>query len=512
MENNTPPVSSEKKLYEHRWLVIIAVMLAAIIEVLDMTIVNVSLPQMMGSLGADTDQITWVLTSYIVSSAIVMVLTGFLVDKYGRRRLLITSMSGFLISSMLCGLSMNLIQIVLFRTIQGIFGASLIPLSQYILRDTFPKHEQGMAMAIWGTGIMAAPVLGPTIGAYITEILNWRWVFYINFPVCMISLVIALRVITDSPHKNIKLDWYGLLVMALGVGSLQIFLDKGNSQGWFESKEIIFLLICAVGGITLFIIRGLTKKDSIVNLQVFKDWNFTVSTIMLAIFCICIFGIISIQPLMLERLLNYPIITTGLIMAPRGLASAVCMIIAGKLMAKYDVRIFISLGIAFSALGSWLMCRFSLDVSQSYILLTMILQGIGMGFFFVPISALSSYTLPEELIPVATGLFSFGRSLGSSIGISILSTIITRETQLNWHTLGQHLQPDNYNFIQWMNKTGFHLNDPHTLSLLGQIVGQQSQMNAFLDAFFFTTLSFSIILPFALTLKKAVFKSGMAVH
>ncbi len=502
----------DPEIHAKRWFIIIAVMLAAVIEVLDMTIVNVAMPQMMGSLSANADQITWVLTSYIVSSAIVMLLTGFLVAKFGRKRLLLINIAGFLISSMLCGLALNLFQIVFFRTLQGVFGASLIPLSQFVLRDTFSKREQGMAMAIWGTGIMAAPVLGPTLGGYITELLNWRWVFYINIPVCIISFIMTLRFIPDSKRENPSMDWFGLITMALGVGCLQVFLDRGNSSDWFQSNTIIILAFVAILCLILFIYHGLTSKKSIVDLTIFRDWNFAICTFLLGVFCALIFALIAVQPLMMESLLNYPIVTTGLIMAPRGLASAIVMIASGKLMEKYDARIFIGLGVFFSALGGYMMCRFSLNVDEHYIILTMIVQGIGMGFFFVPISALSLFTLKEKDIASATGMFSFGRSLGSSIGISIFSTIVSREGQASWHQLGGHISRFNPNLNHWLTHTHMNLSQPHTIAILANILGGQSHMIAFIDSFWVAAISFALMLPFVFTIKKAVFKNGMMMH
>ncbi len=498
--------------YANRWPITIAVMLAAVIEVLDMTIVNVAMPQMMGSLSATADQITWVLTSYIVSSAIVMLLTGFLVTYFGRKKLLVINVVGFLIASMLCGVAQNLLQIVFFRTLQGIFGASLIPLSQYILRDTFSKKEQGMAMAIWGTGIMAAPVLGPTLGGYITDILSWRWVFYINIPVCIISLIMTLRYIPDSVTKKIKVDWLSLGSMCLGVGCLQIFLDRGNSEGWFDSNKMILLAVIALVALVLFTYRGIFVKKSMVNLRIFGDRNFANSSLMLMVFCAAVFALIALQPIMMERLLNYPVFTTGLMMMPRGLASAVMMIFAGRLMEKYDPRIFITLGVVLSAIGAAMMCRFNLAIGTDYILLTMLIQGLGMGLFFVPISALSMMTLKEEHIAEATGLFSFARSLGSSIGISVLSTVVTREGQASWNTLAGHVSQSNPNFSLWLQQAHLSMSNPKTIAIVANTVSAQSHMLAYLDAFWFTALSFLVIFPLIFTLKKTTFGGNVALH
>jgi DHA2 family multidrug resistance protein len=492
-----------------RWWIVLAVMLAAIIEVLDMTIVNVAMPQMMGSLQADQDQITWILTSYIVSSAIVMLLTGFLVTRLGQKRLLLINIIGFLITSVLCGLSQNLLQIVICRTLQGIFGASLIPLSQLILRNTFRQEEQGMAMAIWGTGIMVAPVLGPVLGGYITEYLNWRWVFYINVPVCLYSIFLTLRVIKETPRSKPKIDWLGLLFMIVGIGSLQLFLDRGNTEGWLQSNQIKFLITICVISLSLFIYRGLTQKNPIVNIRIFRHWSFLAPTIMFVVFGVGIFGTLALQPLMLEDLLQYPIIATGVLMVPRGIFSAIFMFIAGALVSKrVDARIFITLGIIISAYGAWLVSRFPLAVDYDHFIWPTILQGAGMGLFFVPLSAMAMSALPPEEVAEATGLFSFGRNLGSSIGISVLGTVLTRETQINWNTLSGHLAQTNRNLNLWLAHSGKTLSDPNTMKQLTFTLANQAQMMAYVDAFWFVAVSFIIMLPLVLTLKPITYQAG----
>lgn len=472
-----------------RLLITIAVMLVAIIEVLDMTIVNVALPPMMGSLGANSEQITWVLTSYIVSAAIFMPLTGFLVNRLGRKRLLLLNIIGFLISSMLCGMSVNLLQIIVFRTLQGIFGASLVPLSQLILGAVYPPEKRGQAMAIWGMGIMAAPVLGPTLGGYITESLTWRWIFYINAPVCLIAFFLCLRVITESPTQKQRIDWLGMGLMTVGVGCLQIFLDRGNGENWFESKQIIAYFITTLVALTLFIYRGVKNPHNIIKLQLFTDRNFATSCLMMTAYCASFFGIIALQSLMLENLMGYPTVTAGELMAPRGIASFFSMAAVAKLITRIDPRKIIAFGLALSVIGTYAMVYFSLESSVSFIIWTSAVQGFGMGMFFVPLSTIAFATLPRQDAAEAAGLFSFGRSIGQSIGISIYSTILSRENQINWNRLAGHANEFNANFQAWKAKVSMILPDSTLWQVLAGQVSKQAGMISFIDCYWAATVS-----------------------
>ncbi len=491
-------------------LITLSVMLVTIIEILDMTIVNVALPQMMGQLGASSDQITWVLTSYIVSSAIVMPLTGFLVARFGRRKLLLIDIVGFLAASILCGMSTSLSMMVIFRTLQGLFGASLVPMSQYILRDTYPPNEQGKAMAIWGFGVMVAPVLGPTLGGFITEWLNWRWVFFINIPVCIVAFMLTLQSISETATEHTKIDMTGLILMATGVGALQMFLDRGNSSDWFSSTFIMLMAFTALFCLLFFIVRGIHKSDNIINLSLFKNRNFSISTFMLTFYSMGVIGIISLQPLLLEHLLGYTAQTAGLAMAPRGLSAAVSMVLTGILLNRVDMRWLLLIGVIISDLGTFMMCSINLETSFSYLAWQGVVQGFGMGFFFVPISTLALSDLRPTQIAEASGLFSFGRSLGCSIGISILTTVITQESQINWNRLAGHLNAASFELKHWLAVQNLPLSSPTALIKLSGLVADQSSMIAFLDAFWLVAISFSLLIPCVFLLKKAKPMKGAA--
>ncbi|MDF2867095.1 MAG: multidrug transporter [Gammaproteobacteria bacterium] len=482
--DNPADISSSQRI-----VITIAVMLVAIIEVLDMTIVNVALPPMMGSLSASSDQITWVLTSYIVSAAVFMPLTGFLVARFGRKRLLLLNIVGFLIASVLCGMSVNLVQMVIFRTLQGIFGAALVPLSQLILNSSYPPEKRGQAMAIWGMGIMAAPVLGPTLGGYITDTLNWRWIFYINIPVCLLAFFMCLRVINETPSQKQTIDWLGMILMATGIGCLQIFLDRGNGENWFESKQILAYCIISVISLALFIIRGLKKPDNIINLKIFADRNFASSCLMITVYCASFFGIIALQSLMLENLMGYPTVTAGELMAPRGIASFFSMAMVANLITRFDPRKIIAVGLALSLLGTYAMTYFSLESSTDFIIWSSIVQGFGMGLFFVPLSTIAFTSLSRDYAAEASGLFSFGRSLGQSIGISIYSTILSRETQINWNHLIGRINEYNSIFHAWQAKMQHLLSDKLIWQVLAGQISKQATMIAFIDCYWAATLT-----------------------
>ena len=486
----------------NKWLITVTVMLVAIIEVLDTTIVNVALPAMMGSLGANANQITWVLTSYIVAAAVCMPLTGYFVARLGTRMVLNLNIIGFLLASMLCGLSSSLTSIVFFRTLQGLFGAGLVPMSQYILRDTFEPHEQGLAMAIWGVGIMVAPVLGPTLGGYITEHLSWRWIFYINLPVCLIALFMALRVINDTPRGDSKTDWVGAALMIGGIACLQIFLDRGNEEGWFQSLVIILLFISSAYLLSVFIVRGLGKSDNIISLSLFRDRNFASSSFLMAVFGIGIFGVMAIQPIQLEQLMGYPAETTGLLLAPRALSSAITMFLIGPMLNRTDPRWFVACGLICSAIGSYQLALLSpLTDMRVAIFWPTIWQGVGMGLFFVPLATLSMISLPRENIAEASGIFSFCRNLGSSSGISLISTLVAHYTATNWNELGATLSVFDANVQHWLHSQGFAPGSEMGAKMLSLQLQSQASFIAFNDAYKFVAILFIVMLPLIFTIR-----------
>lgn len=467
----------------HRWFIIAAVMLSTVMEILDTTIVNVSLPHMMGSLGADRDQISWVLTSYIVASGMLMPLTGFLVNRLGSKKLLLINIIGFMLSSALCGISVNLTEIVLFRLFQGVFGASLVPLSQFILRESFPASEQPKLMAIWGIGVMAAPVMGPTIGGYITETLNWRWIFYINVPVCVINFFLVMTFIKETPIKKMSVDWIGMLLILVCVGSLQLFLDRGEVDDWFASSNIIALSLIFAITLILFFVHARKTKNCIINIDVFKNTNFAFGTLLMACFAAAFFSSLTILPQILETLFHYTSNLTGLVMAPRGIASGIMMAIVSQLMTKrIDGRLLIGIGLIVCACTTWMLSEITLETNVGYFTLLGFIQGFGVGSFFVPLSTLVYATLPREAIAEASGLFSFGRNLGNAIGISLMTTYLSRDSQFNWNILNSHIQTTSRGMAHWLTQQHLTLIDHGTIVRLSQELNTQSTFIAFLHS------------------------------
>ncbi|MCX7125861.1 MAG: DHA2 family efflux MFS transporter permease subunit, partial [Gammaproteobacteria bacterium] len=328
----------QKKSSGQKTLIIVTIMLVAILEVLDSTIVNVALPNMMPSLNADQNQITWILTSYVVAAAMMLPLTGFLSNRLGTKKLLIVDITGFMVSSFLCGTANSLDIMVFYRLLQGAFGAALIPLSQAILRESFPLEEQGKAMSIWGLGIMAAPVCGPTLGGYIVAHASWRWIFYLNAPICLLGLIMTIIVIPDSEKSDQKIDYIGIILMFTGIGCLQILLDQGNSNNWFHSNFILLMTVISLFSTVLFIIRSASHKAPVITLSIFLDRNFTLCTILLSLFCGCLFGYVTLEPIMLENLFQYTPLIAGKTMISMGLASAVAMGFSSFLMNRINVK------------------------------------------------------------------------------------------------------------------------------------------------------------------------------
>ena len=357
-------------------------------------------------------------------------------------------------------------------------------------------------MAIWGIGIMVAPVLGPTLGGYITDILNWRWVFYINLPVCLAALFLTIDVIRDTPAQKEKIDWAGLFLLATGIGALQIFLDRGNTSDWFGSKLIVFLCVIWIICLIAFVVRNFHHEHNIINLRLFKNREFASATLMVLLFGIAIFGVVTIQPIMLEHLMGYTARLTGLLMAPRGIAAAIGMLIASILTKRYDLRYIMFIGILINAYATYQMSLFNLSTSFEAMLLPTAIQGFGSGLFFVPLAASALVTLSASLTAEASGFFNFGRSLGGSIGISLLSTLITRESQINWNRLSSFIQPANPYYQKWSHTTGVALSHPLVVPQILTTIEKQSSMIAFADAYWALTICFLALIPVLFIMRK----------
>jgi DHA2 family multidrug resistance protein len=417
----------------HKGLITLSIMLATIMQVLDTTIANVALPSMTGDLGASQDTITWVLTSYIVAAAIMTPATGWLSDRFGKRELFLVSILGFVITSMACGLAWSLSSMVLFRLLQGLFGAAIVPLSQTFLLDINPREKAGQAMAMWGAGIMVGPIIGPTLGGWLTESYNWRWVFLINLPVGIIALLGSAAYLPKSLPRPRRFDFMGFGLLSLGIGALQMLLDRGGEVDWFSATESWIYLFLMVSGFWMFCFHIVSTDKPFLDPRMFRDQNFATGLLFIFVIGIILLASLALLPPMLAKIFGYPTITTGLVMAPRGVGTMISMLLVGRLVRTIDSRLLVSVGLLLTSVSLWMMTGFTPQMTMSPIVWSGVVQGLGLGLVFVPLSTVAFSTIAPEFRADATSLFSLVRNIGSSIGISVVSALLTRNLQVN-HT------------------------------------------------------------------------------
>lgn len=486
-----------------RFLITTVVMLAAILQILDTTIVTVALPHMQGQLEATSEQIGWVLTSYLISSGIFMPLTGFLTDRFGQKRYLLISITGFVIASMLCGIATSLHEIVLFRLAQGVAGAGLVPSAQAILINIYPSNKRGEAMAIFGVGAMVGPILGPTLGGYLTQVLDWRWTFFINLPVGILALIGAWLFVPHTEIKERRIDWVGFIFLAVAVSTMQIVLDRGQQLGWFNSHRIQIFTAVSLFAYFCLIVRNLEKgAGAIFRLTVFKDRNFAVSVLILAAFMFSMYGALDLQPLMLEHLYGYPTLTTGLVLAPRGLGSMVSMFLAGRLINRFGARPLIVIGFACVLMGTWVNTWYGPTIDPFWVIWPILLQGFGLGMVFVPLATVSFATLPQSWSAEAAGVRQLGRTIGASLGISISGAIMARQTQTAWNQMGGHITPFSDALHHYLAPLHLSPDSPMAGAVLGHVLNSQASLQGIIDAFAVMSLTVLLGAPLVLLIKK----------
>ncbi|WP_194097798.1 DHA2 family efflux MFS transporter permease subunit [Marivivens aquimaris] len=477
-----------------------SIMVATIMQVLDTTIANVALPHMAASLGATQSEITWVLTSYIVASAIATPLTGWTADRLGRRRVMVGAIAGFTLFSMLCGLASSLPEMVVFRIMQGVCGAMLIPMAQSLLLDINPRERIGQAMAIYGAGIMVGPIVGPTLGGYLTEVFNWRYVFLINLPVGIVALFGVLAFLPQEETRERRFDFMGFAMLAIGIGALQMMLDRGESVDWFESTEIWIYAALTVSGIWAFVIHSLGSDDPFVNLRIFADRNFAMGSLFIFVVGLTMFSGLALLPPLLQRLMGYPVIETGLVMAPRGVGTMLSMIVVGRLVSKFDPRALVMFGVLLTAWSLHLMTGFDLQMDSHPIIWTGVIQGFGLGFVFVPLSTLAFATLPQNLRGDATSMFSLIRNVGSGAGISIVTAVLSRMMVVNHESLATQITAQSPQVRDAMPLLLNH--QPTFMTIADGLVTQQAAMIAYLDNFFLMLLLTLAVIPIVFLLRK----------
>src|SRR6476660_8325528 len=424
------------------WLIAISVMLATVMEVLDTSVANVALPHISGSLSATTEEATWVLTSYLISNAIILLATSWIAKYVGRKRFLVICIVIFTIASALCGAAPNLETLIIARILQGMGGGALQPIAQSVLLESFPPARRGAAMAFYGMGIVVAPIIGPTLGGWITDNYSWRWIFYINLPVGLIAAFMANAFVEDPPYlKNQKpgrIDYIGFGLMALGLSALELTLDLGQQRDWFESPLIVFTASMSALSIISFIIWELYIDEPIVQLRVFINRNFAVGCAMIASVGVVLYGSTALLPLFLQTVLGYPAVESGIAVSPRGVGSIVSMMVVGRLIGKVDARYLIAFGFTVLAFSTYMFTGINLYIAQSNIIYPMIISGFAMGFVLAPLTTMSMATLPQEQIRNASGIYNLMRNTGGSIGIAIMTTLLARNAQVHQAVLTTH--------------------------------------------------------------------------
>ncbi|MFZ0704918.1 MAG: DHA2 family efflux MFS transporter permease subunit [Candidatus Korobacteraceae bacterium] len=498
------------------WVVTAAVMLATFMEILDTTVVNVSVPHIAGNLGATVDEGTWVVTSYLVSNAIVLPMSGWLANRLGRRRMLMMCVTGFTLTSLLCGMATSLEWLIFFRVLQGLTGGGLQPLAQAVLLETFPPKKHGTAMAAFGLGIILAPILGPTLGGYITDNFTWRWIFYLNLPVGIFSLLMMNAFVHD-PHyigknKEGGIDLWGIGFLALGFGMLQVVLDRGQQKDWFDSTQIRVMAALCVFGLVALVIRELTTKYPVVDLRALKDRTFSAGVLIMTMLGFVLYASLMLLPIFLQTLLGYPALQSGLALSPRGIGSLVTMPIVGQLTNRYDPRKLIFVGIV---VGGWTMFSLShLNLNAGYwdIFWPQIIQGVAMAFLFIPLMAVSMSAISKEKMGNATSIYNLMRNIGGSFGIATMTTFLARRSQVHQNQMVSHISAfDHTTQLTMRGMTAwFQMHGSNSVEASRQALGamygmvqQQAMMLSFVEAFWVMGVIFLGMVPLLLLLRNA---------
>ena len=505
---------TDEQRHINPWIIAVSVMLATFMEVLDTSVVNVSLPHIAGSLSASIDEATWTVTSYLVANAIILPMTGWLASTFGRKRLLMLSVVGFTGASFLCGLAPTLGSLIFFRIVQGATGGALQPLSQSVLLEAFPPNERGKAMGFWGLGVVVAPILGPVLGGWLTDNYSWRWVFYINIPVGVASLVMTKMFIFDPPYlrqESRGVDYWGIGMLAVGIGALQILLDKGQEEDWFESHFMVALAIIAAVTLVAFVIYELRTDDPVVDLHVFKERSYAVGVFLMTVVGFVLYGSLVLLPIMLQTLLGYPSLQAGIAMAPRGVGAFFMMPITGLMTGRFDARKLLTAGLVIGGVTLIWLSWLNLQAGYWDIFWPQLIQGVGMSLLFVPLTTVSMDPIPRERMGNATSLFNLMRNIGGSIGIAVTGTMIARNSQSTTATLGVHVNPydprSQTTFLQLRAAFMAAGADVATASqrayaAMFGMVQRQASMVSFVGLFQLLGIIFLVIIPLVLLMQR----------
>ena len=497
---NTAPLPGQPAL--NRPMITLSVMLATTIQALDGTIV--ALPHMQGSLSASQDQITWVLTSFIVAVAIATPLTGWLCDRFGQKNIFLSSVAGFTLASVLCGLSGSLSEIVAARLLQGIFGAALVPLSQAVLLNINPREKHGSAMAVWGMGVMIGPILGPVLGGWLTDSYDWRWVFFINVPIGTLAFYGLWKYLrSDIPERSMPFDMFGFATLSLAIGALQMLLDRGEQNDWFSSTETWMEALLLLVSFSYFLVHTALRPagKSFFDYRLLKNTNFVTGLLFIFIVGMVLFATRALTPSMLQGLMNYPATLAGLVAAPSGFGTMLSMLVVGRLTGKIDTRLLLAAGFSLTALSLWQMSQFTLDMIPDRVIWSGVIQGIGLGLVFVPLSVATFATLPSAMRAEGTAIYSLIRNIGSSIGIALVQSLLVHNTQVVHASLTEKINinsPDLFN-----NAAGviYNATTPVGLELINAEVTRQAAMVAYVDNFWLMLMLTLAIIPLLLIIR-----------
>lgn len=488
----------------------VSVMLATIMTALDTTIAIVALPHIQGSVQASPEQIGWVLTSYIIAGAIMTPLSGWIADKIGRKRLYMVSIIGFILASMLCGIATSLPEIVAFRLLQGLFGAALVPVSQAMMLDINPPEKHGQAMAIWGMGTMLGPILGPVIGGWLTDHMSWRWVFYINLPVGIVALIgVWMFISGDKGGKTKPFDFLGFGALVVFIGGVQLLLDRGPSLDWFDSPEIWIELILSLLGLWVFIIHSMTAKHPFFDLSLARDGNFVTGSVLGFFLGVMLFGAISLLPAMMQNLMGYPVLTSGIVSMPRGIGTFFSMMLVGQLIGRMDLRLIPLVGLSLTATSFWMMSHFDLTMTSTPIMVAGFVQGLGTGLAFIPLTTLAFATVSPRLRNEGAALNTLVRNLGSSIGISIVGALAVHNASAMHESMAAHINPDDPVVQAGIGAT---LAAPGGLEMLNAEISRQAMMVAYVDDFKLMFILTLVSLPLLLFLRTPKGPPGGSAH
>jgi DHA2 family multidrug resistance protein len=485
-------------------VITVCAVLATLIQALDSTIANVALPYMQGSFAASQDQINWVLTSYIVASAIMTAPTGFFASRFGRTRLYVGSIIGFTTTSVLCGMAQSLDQIVLFRVLQGFAGAALVPISQSVMYDIYPKEKRGQAMSLWGMGVQVGPVLGPILGGWLTANYSWRWVFYVNVPIGVIAATGLLIFLRESPRSRaIRMDWIGFGALSIGIAALQLALDRGEEMDWFSSPEIITEACIAGLGIYLFLVQSATAPKPLLSPALLRDRNFVIASVFVFILGLTLYASLALLAPYLQKLMSYPVLTAGIVLAPRGVGTMTAMLLSGYLIGRVSVRLLITLGFALNVCSLYATMGWTPDVSAQTIILVGVVQGFSIGLVFTPLSTIVYASLPLQLRNEAAGVYSLVRNLGSAIGISVTGALLQTNIQINHQTLVQFVTPFTHDLQSGIIGQLWNPASPSGAFALNAEITRQATVIAYQDDFRLMMILTLVVTPLALLIRPA---------